>query len=393
MGYRISRGTIAACAVVVAAVSLAWAARGLSVVFAAPTPQTAADKRQDRKQAKIATRELQRALQLLKRGRYDDGVDALQEIEEKYAEAGPITSKASERAKDLLIQYGASKEVRIELRDRKTLRSRLEITEPDLQSESQELLVAIRKSFKGLPAFFKESRVKIVVYDSLPRYRKETGHVYYHAHFQEEETDLKARTSRGVVHYPLPARSLNKHDRKLRLRSVFAHELAHYVNASYFPGVPSIVNEGVATYLHTRLVTDFYQGYRITEQQSMEKEARDALNKVAKLKDFQQFLKSKRGFGRSGADAVTPWYGICYALVDFCARGKVGDRSGSLDVLLKALSRMCTSHAERYEKRKRVPQLAATPICEQLVREVFDADLKTFHKSFVKFILDNYRQR
>ncbi len=336
---------------------------------------------------KKAARELAIAVKLLNAKRYDQGIERLQSLIAKYP-----AGKAAVKAKELLVDFGVGTEMRVRLLDRATFRKRLKLSDPEFLKQGEAVLTELRKYYRALPAFYSEHAVVMDIYDSQRRYRKATGLIQYAGHFEIESSDFRKRTMKGKVAWYLPPYANTLKDRTLAIRSLLYHELTHYLNAIHFARVmPYSLNEGIASYLTSRLQTEHYQYYRQTERQRIERNARNGTHLIQSFASFEKLLKNYRGFAKAD-ETLSRWYGICYAMVDlFVAEGS----SNSLASFLRTLHEICGKDLDPNPgaARKQPPRPRTDrEVLEELTQKLLGVDLKTAHGRLVKHILKNYRQ-
>jgi hypothetical protein len=176
------------------------------------------------------------------------------------------------------------------------------------------------------------------------------------------------------------------------IKGLLFHEQAHYLTAVHFGGlVPPVINEGISTHFESRLNTEPYIGFRSTDRQRTESDARNALNTIVRLPDFLKMLDGVRGFGRGDA-MVRRWYGIGYAIVDFFSESELNGKKTSFDGMLAELDRICRAQRSKIKASKQLPTLSNREVLEQLVQKLYGVDLATFHGALVQYIAKTYRR-
>jgi hypothetical protein len=228
-------------------------------------------------------------------------------------------------------------------------------------------------------------------FDSQKSYREASGLITASGNFALSRADFPRRSLDGVVQWFLPDERTPK-DRSTRIKGTLLHEAAHYLNAIHFAGqLPSYLEEGIATFLQSRLNTEHYQYFRATDRERIEDNARDGLNAIVKLPDFVSFVEGTRGFGR-GDEMISRWYGLTYAVVDFIAEGEIGGARASFDKLLDLLETTTHARAARVAGSGRPPPLAGREVLGMLLANLYRTDIETFHKALIQRIMKSYRQ-
>lgn len=340
-----------------------------------------------------SSRESRKALAIAQRyyqaGKLDEAITRL----EAFLEAHPDDPLAAP-ARKLLREAGKGEKVRVILLDRKAFHKSFKLPESRVLELAEKALEELEAQFKGIPPVYDEPELTIYFYDSAARYKKATGQITASGSYHPGKKDLRSGTLEGAIHWYIPRQGSRK-DREVQARSVILHEGAHHLNSVYFGGLlPSLFEEGVATFLESRLNTDFYVTRRETVRQRYEGEARNGLGRISKLDGFREFLKSTRGFGK-GDRMISRWYGYCYSVIDCLAEGKEWDTPSSIGEVFHEISKIAQARKkEALEKRSsssRSPD--ATGLLEQLIRKVHDTDLETFHRHLTHHIQKNYKQR
>lgn len=342
--------------------------------------------RKSKKAAKQARRELSNAAKLLKAKRYDQGIARLEKIVASY----PQNDRSTKRAKKLLLEYGVGKEIRVRLIDRGFFRKKLKMKDRAILKSCEDALVNVRQIYQKVPRFFRDTRLEMLFYDSEARFNEQTGQKYFPAHFEPRSADYEARTFDGKFHWHFPTYANTLRDRKLIMQSIMYHELAHYCNWVHFAGsLPIVLDEGLASYIQSRLHTEYYQYFRQTEKQRMESDARNGLSQLAKYPQFVKFLDSVQGFGRVD-ESLRRWYGLSYAVVDYTLNGKVKGKKVTLEKLMRQFA--IVVHAHTGETTGRVTRMPQKATLANILRALLGVSLEEFHQGFVKYILANYRQ-
>ena len=362
-----------------------------ALLVTAAAAQDRAEKKGDDKKSEAAAirKELKLAQKLLKARRIDQGVARLESVLEKFPE-----SSAAAGVRKTLRAYGVGDEVRVRLRERGVLRKRFKLTEKKLLDLEEKVLEELRAHYRGVEPFFRERQLELVLYDSQASFRKAGGAVTMTGHFRSTLTDTKKRRTRGKIewHYPLWASSFT--DRQTSMKSVLYHESTHYLNSVYFARlVPPVLDEGLAVYLTSRLNKTHYQHFRTTDRLLFESHARHGLGAIAKYEDFLSFVgRDERGLGRGDA-SVNRWYGLCYAVVDLLAHGRVSRRKASLGELLEKFAKLAekASKAEGGSETEPPPRRDSRDLLEELVRDLYDANLRQFHATLVQRIQRSYK--
>jgi hypothetical protein len=286
--------------------------------------------------------------------------------------------------------------VRIVLDERKVFRERLKVPDREVLKVAEETLAAARKLYEGVTPYFTKTSLTARFFHSQERYRKATGLLTSSGHFSISMADYKKKTMEGTLEWHLPGYARTLKDRELSIRGTLCHENAHYLNAIHFAReLPQVLEEGIATYVESRLNTEYYQYFRETDRERIEASARNALNAITKYQDFLAMLDAARGFDR-GDEMISRWYGLCYAIVDFFEQGEIGGRKGSFVGLLKLLETVVHDRlkaAEKTGKPERREPLAARQVVEMAVANFYRVDLAAFHKALVGHVLAKYRQR
>ena len=341
------------------------------------------------KGSKDARKRLGFAVKLLNAGRIEKGIEAIRDLQERHP-----NDPYAEKATTLLRPFGVGDEIWLVFHERKNFHKRLKWKEQDLLEQAEALLEETRKQYSSIRPFFETAKIRMNLYESQARYRKETKQIHTGGHFSATKRDYVKKEIHGKIDWFVPPWALTRIDRDIAMRSTMYHEFAHYLSYVHFGGLlPSIFEEGVASYFETRLNTEPYQSTRVTEQESTESEARSALNMIKEYADFQKFVVSERGFGKGGAN-ISRWYAIGYAMVDFFERGEIKGKRGSVARLLRLLQELTRERLEEAAgSRKRPARIAAQSLLEVVISEFYGVDLKAFHRALTEHILKTYRQR
>ncbi len=354
-------------------------AGAVALLFVAAAPE---------KSSETARRDLRRAAKILNTKRYEKGISLLERIVRDYP-----GDRSAVRATELLREFGVGEEVRLRLIDRAHFRRNLKMPDQVLLERVESTLLALRQDYDGIEELFTEHSLEFIAYDSQTRYRKAGGSVTSGGHYMIADEDPFKRKLMGRVEWYLPPYARVLKDRELLMQAAFYHECVHYLNSIYFGRtLPPVLEEGLATHFTSRLSTEYYRYFRTTERQKLEANCRNALSWIQAYPDFLKFLDARRGFGR-GDNSVARWYGLCYAVVDFFAEGEIGGERASREKLLRALMRMSGARPEDENDVIRQVRLKPRRTIERLVREFYDADLKTFHRALVARVLKEYRQQ
>jgi hypothetical protein len=358
------------------------------ILAAIVTARAADGKKPGEKPSREALKELSTAIRLLDSNQIERGVEALQNLIALHPK-----DPAAEKARTLLLDYGVGKEIRVVLDDRKVFRGGFKILDKDVLSMAESALAEVRPFYEDCSPFFTRSRLVAVLYDSEARFRKAGGSVTSSGHFRMEGRDFKTRTLEGKIEWHLPKYAATLKDRQLSMKGSFYHETAHYMNAISFGGaLPSVLEEGIAEYLESRLNKDFYQYYRETDRERTESNARNSLNSITKFEGFLAFLSGGRGFGEGGV-MVSRWYGLCYATVDFFEEGKISETKSSFGALLASIGKIATEGAARVKAGRPPPRMDAKVTLERIAKDIYGCDLAAFHQALVQHILARYRQK
>ena len=335
--------------------------------------------------SKQARKELVTASKLLKAKRYEQGILRLEKIVDAYPK-----ERSAKHAKKLLLEYGVGKEVRVRLVDRDFFRSKLKLKDRAILKSCETHLEEVRKTYQKIPKFFRKTRLEMIFYDGRIRYNKATGQKYVEAHFEPRQADYEAREFSGQLHWYFPQYAKTVKDRELVMKSLMYHELAHYCNWVYFAGsLPVVLDEGLASYIQSRLHKDYYQYFRQTEEQRLESDARNGLNQITKFPQFEKFLDSVQGYGRVD-DTLKRWYGLSYAVIDYTVNGKVKGKKVTLAKLMRQFSVVVQAHAN--ESVGKVTRMSHKTTLTNIVRALLGTSLEEFHAGLVKYIIANYRQ-
>lgn len=349
-----------------------------------------------KKPSRKAIEELSHAVELLQGGRMEEGIERLRALGEAEGQ-GPVGKKARE----ILLDHGVGKEVRIILLDRKTFREQLGFPEPKILELAEASIQAVEAKLgtRGARPHFEKRLLEVYFYDSQARYRKDTDQITSAGHFSVKKVNAEERYVSGSIHWFLPKHTVTVKDRSLSMNGVLTHEAAHYLSTVYFGGiVPSPLEEGVATYLESRLNTDYYQYYRETDRERIESNARQGLQAIAKYPDFIAMLDGTRGFGR-GDIMIQRWYGLCYAFVDFFENGEIRGRKGSFARLREELVKLRDEQVEKQAGKAKgkepglLPRLGARSTLERLAKVMYGVSLEEFHKALTAHIIARYKQR
>lgn len=339
------------------------------------------------KSSKEAVKEFQLAYKYYQAGRIDDAVERFQGFLEKYA-SDPLAAKA----KEFLVDCGVGEEVRIVLEKRKTFHDRFKIKEKEVLDQAETALKQIRELYGELKDYFKEPKLEVHFYESQALYRKNTGLITTSGNFKIVDSDPRKRSMRGRVEWFPPTQGSTK-DREVRMHGVLFHECSHYLNSEYFGGLlPSVMDEGIASFVETRLNTEFYQTRRETDRERREGQARNGLNAIKNYNSFLKLLESSRGFGRGDA-MIERWYSFCYSIVDFFEEGEIGSRKGSFQGLINKISKMSQEKLEKVKGSRKPAPFEPRVLLEDIVDEFYGVSLKDFHGALVEHILKNYKQR
>ncbi len=353
------------------------------------SPQELSGSAQE-KSSKAAVKNFQVAYKYYKAGRIEDAIERFRAFLQKYA-SDPLAPKA----KELLVECGVGEEVKIVLEKRKTFSARFKIKEKEVLDQTENALKRIRELYGELEDYFKDPKLEVRFYESQSLYRKKTGLITTAGVFKVVESDTRTLSMRGTIEW-FPSKQGSSKDRELTMKSILFHECSHYLNAAYFGGLlPSIFEEGVASFVETRLNTEFYQTRRETDRQRREGEARNGLNAIKDYKSFLKLLESSRGFGR-GDLMLQRWYSFCYSIIDFFEEGEIGSRKGSFQAFIDKVSKMAQAKLEKVKGAGRAAKpsrFQTKPLLEDVVEEFYGVSLKEFHKALVQHILKKYKQR
>jgi len=357
----------------------------LAIASLVPAGAPAAEKRAD--PSREAEKELQKATALLRAGRQDKGIEALEALLRKYPDEA-----AAEGAKELLRENGVGDEVRVTLLDRKFFLDGMKTKEGDVLDLAEKSLADLRKRYKAVKPYFTRIAIQLHFYDSQARYRKATGIITAPGDFTWTSLSDEDRSLAGKIEWHFPQTGLNPKDRMLQIRSVIFHEGAHYLTAVHFGDiVPRTVNEGISTYLESRLLTESFVGFRATLRQHYESDARNALATITKFPDFLALLEAERGFGKGDA-MIRRWYGLCYAVFDLLAEGEIGGRRGTFEKVFAELDALCRSRTDGIEKGRPRPVLGNREVLEHLVKKVYGVPLEKFHAALVERVMKTYKR-
>jgi len=338
--------------------------------------------------SKEARKELQLAAKLLSsKNGVEQGIEKLRAIIAKY----PL-DEAAEKAAGLLTEFGVGDEVRVRLVDRTTFRKSLGVEDRAMLEKVEKLLEDLRESYGPVPKVFTQHTLELAYYDSQERFRSAGGEITSSGRFTSEKKDFATKSIAGKIetYPPIQARSIQ--DRETALRGSLIHECTHYLNAIHLAGaLPSVFDEGLATWFTSRLNTESYQYFRITDRERLESDCRNTLNLIAKYPDFVKFLSADRGFGRGDA-TVERWYALCYSVVDFFEGGEIGGKKASRKQLVEAL-RLAVDEAVAAAKGRSPKALPPQALLERIVKEFYGADLPAFHAALVARIVKDYKQR
>jgi hypothetical protein len=348
-----------------------------------------ADKKTAPKPSNEALKEYNAAVALLNSPEQQDkGIQKLIELANKYPD-DPVAQKA----RDLLLDYGVGKEARVVLIDRKMFRDKLKILDKDILAMVEAAIRELEPRYKAVTPFFKQRKLKVVFYDGEARYRTAGGMLNASGHFKTAAADYKARALEGSIEWYLPKQLVSMKDRQTRMKGILYHEATHYLNAASFGGaLPQVFEEGIATYLESRLNTEYYQNYRQTDRERIEANARNALNSITKLDDFMSLLQASRGFGQGG-EMISRWYGLCYAIVDFFEEGKVSGRKASFEEFFSKLESLADSAAKEAKPGDRPRTLEPTATLSAIVASLYSAKIEDFHKALLEQVVARYKQR
>lgn len=364
-------------------------AGSLATVEAVSAGEAAAgDRTAKKKPGKEVVEELKRAAAMINAGELDRGIDALEALVAAYPD-DPNTK----HARTLLADYGTGKEIRVALKDRKVFRESFGIKDQEVLQMAETSLAELRKRFYSrLTPFFEKTSLKLHFFDSQARFREVTGLVTASGVFEPVSMDSKTRTFEGKIVWHLPEAGMNPRDRQLTIQSLLYHEQAHYLTAIHFAGfVPSLINEGISTWIESRLVTSAFVGFRATKRQRIESSARNSLNTILKFDDFVKMLDADRGFGTGGV-MVERWYALCYACFDLLAEGAIKDRRrSSCEQVLAALHALCSERARSGSGGEPAERPTNREALEHLVKSCHGATLAEFHKALVAHV-GKYRQ-
>ncbi len=328
------------------------------------------------------------AVQLLNANQVDKGIEKLKALIAAFP-----TDAATEKAKGLLLDYGVGEEARVVLDDRKVFRGSFKMLDKDVLAMVEAALEELKPYYSGVQPFFKKRELRVIFYDSEPRYRKAGGMVTAAGHFSMEKPDYRARTLEGKIEWYLPKHAATLKDRQLSMKGLLLHETAHYRNAVAFGGaLPGVFEEGIATYLQSRHNTEYYQYYRTTDREEIQGNARNALSSVIKLEDFVAFLQGDRGFGQGG-EMIHRWYGLCYAITDFFQEGQLNGKKSSFDVLLGKVESLTAEVVAKMKPGDRPQRLNSKDMLEKIVADVYEQKLEDFHKALIQHVMTKYRQR
>jgi len=338
---------------------------------------------------KEGAKELQAAVTLLNANQIDKGIEKLQAIVDKY----PKGDGARAQAEKLLVEYGVGKDIRLTLIERKVFRQSFKIPEAEVLALVEKTIEELEPYFKKVKPFFETRQLKLKFFDSQASYRKAGGLVTADGHFSMVKADFKARALVGEISWHMPKHAATLKDRQLSLKSILYHETAHYWVAYCFGGaMPSVLDEGIATYLQSRLQQEYYQYYRTTDRLEIESDARHALNTINKHEDFVAFLKGERGFGQGG-EMISRWYGLCYAVCDFFEEGTLGGKKSTFSALLEKIEGIVSASVIKTRAGEQPGRVEAKEILETVVVELYGANLEAFHKALTQHILGKYKQR
>ena len=338
--------------------------------------------------SKEALSKLSLGLKLFSAGQEEKGIETLLALREAHP-----NDPAAVKAEEILRDHGVGDGVRVVLDDRKVFRESFRILDKDVLAQVEKTIEELKPHFEGVTPFFEKKSLRVVFYDSEARYRKQGGSVTASGDFSISKSDFKARTFEGTIESYLPKYAATLKDRQLYLRSLFYHEVTHYWNAASFGGaLPSIFEEGIATYLTSRLNTDYYQYYRTTDRDEIQSKARNSLNSIVKFEDFKAFLEVGRGFGQGG-EMVSRWYGLCYAIADFFQEGSIGGKKSSFEAFLGRVSDRAAEAARNAPRGQRPRKLSAEETLSKIVEEIYGVKIEDFHKALVQHVLEKYRQR
>lgn len=333
-----------------------------------------------------ALKEFRLAMRFLqsKKGR-EKGLASLHALIENHPE-----DIAAKKAREVLRDNGVGEGLRVDLNDRTVFNKRLGYSEKFLLELEERVLIELGDHFKDRQPFYRNSTLRLMFYDSQARYRKATSNIHYSGHFEVQSSSDRDRTLEGTVAWFFPQRAGSKKDRLTRIKSVLYHETTHYLSAVHFARtVPELFEEGLAKFYESRHNTEFYQSYRGTEREFVESNARNGLGAIAKYRDFEKFLASPRGFGKSGR-MLERWYGLCYAVVDFLDRGEIASKQASIQDLLEKLEKRAGKLKDRQKGNR--PANTGKALLADVVREFYDSDIRKFHAALVNFITSNYKQ-
>ena len=238
----------------------------------------ASDRKAKKAAAKKARRELANASKLLRAKRYDQGLARLEKIVALY----PEKDRTTKQAKKLLLEYGVGEEIRVRLISRDFFRKKLKLQDRAVLKSCEDSLAEVRKIYQKVPRYFLDTSLEMFFYDSQVRFNEETGQNHFAAHFEPRAADYEERAFAGKFHWFFPQYAKTNRDRQLVMQSIMYHELAHYCNWIHFGGtLPVVLDEGLASYIQSRLHTEYYQYFRQTEKQRLESDARNGLSKSA----------------------------------------------------------------------------------------------------------------